>query len=96
MGVVASALLKLRVERSPVSMRFMLLQREFRVSNPQNDRGRFYHWCFMPIGDDSTGDFRAPLRCARNDREGEYHCVSYRQETIREGFPMGMKHSDIS
>ena len=50
-------------------MRFVLLQREFRVSNPQNDRGGSYHWCFMPAGNDSTGDFRALLRCARNDNE---------------------------
>ena len=73
-------------------MRFVLLQREFRVSNPQNDRGGSYHWCFRPVGNDSTGDFSAPLRCARNDRGGRiplcflpagnyWRIVSYGSET---------------
>ena len=46
------------------------------------------HWCFLSAGNCSTGDFSTPLRCARNDREGEYHCVSYRQETVGERFPI--------
>jgi len=44
-------------------------------------------WCFLPTGNFSTGDFSTPLRYARNDRGAWRHGVSYRQETIREGFP---------
>ena len=54
------------------------------------------HWCFIPTGNCSTGDFSTPLRCARNDREGEYHCVSYRQETVGEGFPIVVLHIGAS
>lgn len=48
---------------------------------------------FLPTGNYSTGDFRALLRCARNDRGEKYHCVSYRLETIREGFPIRLDSS---
>ena len=43
--------------------------------------------CFLPAGNFSMGDFSTPLRYARNDRGAWRHGVSYRQETVCEGFP---------
>ena len=45
-------------------------------------------WRFLPTGNCSPGDFSTPLCSARNDKRAWLHSVSYRQETVREGFPI--------
>ena len=49
---------------------------------------------FITAGNFSAGDFSTPLRSARNDRTAWPHCVSSRQETFREWFPI--RHGSIA
>ena len=51
-------------------------------------------WYIIATGNCSAGDFSTPLRCARNDRGGENYCVSWRQETVCDGFLFGVGNGD--